>query len=507
MALGAVFVAGGLLRLPCLSTIPDGLIPDEALQGYDAWSIARTGRDSFGEWVPLFPQSMMRLHSLYMYLELPSVAILGLNEVAIRLPAALAGLGTVILLFLLLREAGEPGAGLLAAGSLALSPWHILMSRTGVEWILLPFMTSLTVLLAARAFEGRGSWAAAGVAAGLSLYTYTPVRLVLPLLFLGLAVAYRDRLPSQRRGLLAGGAVAFCVAVPVLASVFLAGGLDRLSMVRQEGATTAGFLLGLLRHYLAAFHPSFFLAGAGAEPELHRLQSTGLFHAFEPPLIVAGLWRGLRLNRPLPRLLAFWFLVAPLSVSIHKDAPDPVLSLTSVPAPHALAGLGAAWLATWLCERGARGRLLLGGAGVVVVLSVSRMTLDLYQSYPVYSAPAWTHGAKEAVAVAESRRHEVDGVVVDGRQKLLYSLILFYLEYDPARRQQETAAAFGRSHRSVVGAYRIGPVEELVQAKGRHLVWTTRREGRRLFPGLAPVHVVRWPDGRANYALYLVDRP
>ena len=85
------------LRLPKLDRIPNGLIPDEALSAYDAFSIVKTGRDAHGERLPLFPQSSARLHSLNMYLVVPWVALRGLDEWSARLPAALAGLATVSL--------------------------------------------------------------------------------------------------------------------------------------------------------------------------------------------------------------------------------------------------------------------------------------------------------------------------------------------------------------------------------------------------------------------------
>ena len=132
---------------------------------------------------------------------------------------------------------------------------------------------------------------------------------------------------------------------------------------------------------------------------------------------------------------------------------------------------------------------------------------DLYRDFPVYAAPAWTQGVRAAVSETEARRAAFDDVVVDGRQKLIGTLILFYARPDPLSRQAEVAGLAGRQHRSRVGPYRIGSVAELVARPERHLVWTSRGEGRRLFPGLAPLTVISWPNGRPNHALYAVQTP
>jgi 4-amino-4-deoxy-L-arabinose transferase-like glycosyltransferase len=500
----AILAAAALLRLPRLASLPPGVIPDEAMGAYDAFSIVRTGRDQQGVWLPLFPRSTAGLHSLYQFLAVPSVALLGLGELATRLPAALAGVLTVALTFLLVRRDHGCNAGLFAAALLAVSPWHTLTSRTGHEWVLLPLLAVAAVWLAARALAGQGSWLAAGLAAGAAPYTYTPLRLSLPLVYLGLALTRPRQVIAQRPGLARGVALAALVAAPAMAFALSEQGLSRLGVVGIQAGTRTEFVAEFARRYAASFWPAFSFSGA-REPELHRLRSTGLLYAFEAPLIVLGALRALKQRRPDGLLFLCWLLAAPLSVSIHKDAPDPILNLTSLPAPQALGGIGAAAVLE-LVRRAGRMRVpLLGAAALAVAIPVARMTLDLYRDFPVYAAPAWGHGVREAVAEAEARRLAYDDVVVDGSEKLIFSLILFYTRYDPLARQRDEAALTGRGYRSRVGPYRIGSVAELSATAGRHLVWTSPRAARELFPGREALSVVRWPDGRPHYVLLEVE--
>jgi 4-amino-4-deoxy-L-arabinose transferase-like glycosyltransferase len=505
LALLLILILAAALRVPRLSTNPPGLIPDEAMFTYDAWSILKTGRDQYGERLPLFPRSAARLHSLYLYATVPSVAALGLTELGARVPSVLAGLLSVALLSRLVRRSAGVAAGLLASGLLAISPWHVLISRTGHEWCFLPTVTLVTVLLVLRALEGRGSWLLAGLAAGACLYTYTPIRMSLPLVLLGVALSFRRELWRQRRAVAAGVVVACLVALPVVVSALGPEGLKRLSAVsekREGGSAVSGYVT----RYAASFSPAFFLRGA-SEPELHRLRSTGLLYGFEAALLGIGILAVLRRRDPVGLCLLFWWAAAPLAVAVHRDCPDPILLVTQLPMPQALAGIGAAFLGGLLSRRPAL-RLAAAAAGALLVaLPAARMARDLYAEFPVYAAPAWSHGVREAVQRAEALRGGFTDVVVEGRQKFIFSLILFYSRMDPAARQREVAGLEGLAYRARVGPYRIGSVTELARAPGRHLVWSGRGDAREAFPGLQPLHVVRWPDGRNNIALLAVDGP
>lgn len=502
LALLAILLVAAALRLPQLSTNPPGLIPDEAMFTYDAWSILHTGRDQYGERLPLFPRSAARLHCLYLYATVPSVAAFGLTELGARVPSVLAGLVSVALLWRLVRRSGGVAAGLLAAALLAVSPWHVLISRTGHEWCFLPTVTLVTVLLVLRALEGRGSWLLAGLGAGASLYTYTPIRMSLPLVLIGIGLFFRRELWQERRAVAGGILVAALVALPVLVSALGPEGMKRLAVVREKNGSDQPFG-GYFARYAASFTPSFLLRGA-SQPELHRLRSTGLLYGFETALLGLGVLAVLRRRDPVGLTLLAWWAAAPLAVAIHHDCPDPILLVTQLPMPQALAGLGAAFLLDLLPSPAMR-RAAVGAGVLLCSLPVARMVRDLYAGFPVYAAPAWSHGVREAVQRSEALRAGFADVLVEGRQKFIFSLVLFYSRMDASARQHEVAGLEGLAYRSKVGAYRIGNLAELARAPGRHLVWTSR-VGERL-AGAERLHVVKWPDGTDHYTLLAVSSP
>ncbi len=106
-----VLLFGASVRLYKLDSYPIGFNQDQMVLGYDAWSIWQTGRDHHGQALPLFFRTFDDYVSpVANYLTSPFVGLLGLNEFNTRLPIAILGALTVLLVALLGREWFGPGA-------------------------------------------------------------------------------------------------------------------------------------------------------------------------------------------------------------------------------------------------------------------------------------------------------------------------------------------------------------------------------------------------------------
>lgn len=142
---------GLLLRTLWLDKYPTGFTPDEAAFGYNAYSILKTGRD---EWAtPWWQLPFTNLRSfgdyklpLYVFLTIPSVAILGLTQTAARLPNALVGTAAIFAVYLLAKKLFNEGCGLTAACLMAISPWSIQLSRGAFEANLATLLLPLSLL-------------------------------------------------------------------------------------------------------------------------------------------------------------------------------------------------------------------------------------------------------------------------------------------------------------------------------------------------------------------------
>ncbi len=83
---------GALLRFYALDKSPPSLGFDEAALGYNAYSIMLTGKDEYGNFLPLSLRSFNDYKpALYAYLSIPFIKIFGLNANSVRAVSALAG--------------------------------------------------------------------------------------------------------------------------------------------------------------------------------------------------------------------------------------------------------------------------------------------------------------------------------------------------------------------------------------------------------------------------------
>src|SRR3990167_9544121 len=179
LLLAAIFLLALALRTVNLGDHPPGLTWDEAGLGYNAYSILKTGRDEHGVFMPLIFKSFGDYKpGIYVYLTVPSIAVFGLTEFAVRFPSALFGALAVIGIYLFTNLL-FPGKkiGYLAALFLAVMPWHLHFSRGGWE-----VNVFATLLLFAAYFLLLSL-------STLTIFTYQAAKLLSPLVFLTIIAA------------------------------------------------------------------------------------------------------------------------------------------------------------------------------------------------------------------------------------------------------------------------------------------------------------------------------
>lgn len=179
----AILLVASFLRLYNLGVNPPSLYWDEAALAYDAYSLWKTGKDFHGNPWPIvaFESFGDYKPSGYFYVLAPFVGIFGYENWVVRLPSALAGIATVYLMYLLASFVGDKKLGLLVAGILAITPWHIFISRVGFEVNLGLMWLTLGLWLIVKA-KMRSFWIfAAVIPLVLAMYTYHGYRIIAPL--------------------------------------------------------------------------------------------------------------------------------------------------------------------------------------------------------------------------------------------------------------------------------------------------------------------------------------
>jgi hypothetical protein len=201
-AVGAIGALALILRVYDLGGIPPTMGGDEGSQGVEALKVLR------GELRNPFITSWMSVPTLSFFFNALTIGPLGHTATALRLPWALIGTATVLIMFALARRLKGLVMGLMVGVLLAAYHYHIHYSRLGSNQVADAFFMALAFLFLYRAYDQGGmlNWVMAGVVAGLAQYFYAGARFTT--IMVGVTLAYfivRERLPFIRthwRGLL-----------------------------------------------------------------------------------------------------------------------------------------------------------------------------------------------------------------------------------------------------------------------------------------------------------------
>ena len=91
--LACILLIAIFFRFYNLSNVPPSASLDEVSMGYNAYSILHTGRDEYGNNLPILLRAYDDWRpALYVYLVIPFVKALGLDIFSVRLPSAILSL-------------------------------------------------------------------------------------------------------------------------------------------------------------------------------------------------------------------------------------------------------------------------------------------------------------------------------------------------------------------------------------------------------------------------------
>lgn len=375
-----ILVSAGL-RLWQLPTIPPGLWYDEAYNGMDALRMLNTGT----------PQAFMvgnhGREPLIHYLSAAMMGLLGASPYTLRLVSALQSLVAVALVYRWLTtmftdDPDRRWLALTASAGFAASFWYQIMSRNSYRAALVPLFVALTSYLFWRVWQRHSRWSfvAAGLALGLSQYTYLSARL-LPMVFVlfGLIWAImRRRRPvggsppaSPWLGLLLMAGAAAVVFLPL--GLFYLAHPDAFSY-RTESVSLFGNVSGLsavLQHLLQALRA--FVDGTDFNWR-HSLPERAGFDW----LSGLGFWLGLivvvrNLRRPAYLFLLISLLVMWLPAALAIPPVNALRLSGTLPAYYAIMAVGLVTCARWLSRlAGSRALAVLARAVMLAtVLGVS----------------------------------------------------------------------------------------------------------------------------------------
>jgi 4-amino-4-deoxy-L-arabinose transferase-like glycosyltransferase len=371
----SIIFLGALLRLAYLGSIPSGLHFDEAQSGYNAFMLSKHLKNIHGQFLPTdidyFQDYRPAANS---YFTAMTVATFGLNETTIRLPAAIFGILTIYLIYIIsLKIFKKKEVGYLASFLTAISPYHVNFSRASTDGIIDLFwvLFSLTLALIFLETKKKTSLLIVYFNLILSFFTYQTSRFMAPVLLLSLVIIHFNFYKLKTSGykwLLLILIIYFIFPWGYFAlkgktgarfnqvSTFSSPNVQRQinELITESGTLKIPIIITRILHnkplgyfqdisirHLSFFSPSIVLSDT-TRPSRYRIPSMGLFTIAEFTGLLLGLYFLFRFKgNNLKWFILFALLIAPLPSSItFDDFPNFQRALYLIPFWEILAGFG-----------------------------------------------------------------------------------------------------------------------------------------------------------------------
>ena len=500
--LSAIVILAFFLRVVSLKDFPTGFTADEAAQGYTAYSILKTGRDEWGVQLPLTPRSFGDFKApLYTYLVIPSITIFGLNEFAVRLPNAILGTLAVLVVYLLFKELfshesmrmlsrlpaealrfrgakvgiNANSQALIASFLLAISPWHISLSRGAFEANLTTFFLPLAVLFFLRGLHNsrqRGGQALFIILSsfffGLNLFTYHSARLVTPLLLVFLIFCCRKRLTEKviykHKFICVTSAIIFLFFVFLGGLSFIGGGGTRVSDIgvfsggwqavseQRFFANSMGlpdfisrifnnklsFVWGeFIKNYFSYLSPQFLFTQGAGEATYGMTPGRGVLYFMELPFLLTAFYFLFKEKLDLVIFLWFWVLISSIPAALSRGVGYHANRVAvMMPAIQILSAYGALTLIDLVRKRFPKFlKLFLLFYSSTLLLSFIFFLEDYFFQAPKINAPKMSYGWREAMNYLKDQDKEI---IISRSFSEPQAFVMFYGKLDPKKVQSET---------------------------------------------------------------------
>ena len=463
-----IFILGVCFRFYNLSSYPAGFHQDEASLGYNGYSLMLTGKDDNGNRLPLYVDMFGdNRPSGYHYLTIIPIALFGLTEFATRFPGALFGSITVFAMyFLTFIIFKNKAVGLLSALLIAVSPWHIVLSRASAEAVVALFFIILGFALLIKGLrENRNKFIIWGAfITPLSYFFYHTPRVFVPLAFLVFSISLfsfwkKEIRPIRIKMLLV---FAFLSIIAFSLVFFVRGGTGRYSQVnifnnfetnffalqerQEDGLAHSSIFLSRIVHnkitndmrifldnYLKYFSGDFLFTRGGL-PIWYNVPRIGLVYIIELPFLLFGVYMLLKSKEKMYKLPLLWLIIGPVVAGITMDdIPNVNRAIVMIPALELIVAYGFLELINLFQNN----KLLVGLCALLFLGNIYYFGHQYFVNATVHNNWYRNNGFAKMMRTVNENYSKYDNIIISKYQGGIYPLVLFYSKYNPATYQKE----------------------------------------------------------------------
>lgn len=456
-----IFSLGFFIRFFKTSVYPP-LLWDEAALGYNAYSILQTGRDEYGQILPLIFKSFGDYKpGFYVYLCLPFIKLLGLSPIAVRLPSIIFGSLLPIFIYLLIKEINPKShqVALLAAIITVFNPYNIQFNRGSWETNILTCQLVLACFFFYRYLNSQKTkfLIFSATIFGLSLFTYQAGKMISLFIVLTLLAINFKKLNYKNiitKFILPLG----IFSLPIIYGLLFNSNANRLKVVSlfsyprstTETQTIINetnnldyqifysqpmfFIRNFLTRYYNHFSPKFLTFEGDWQNPRHSAPYIGVLLYPSIIFLFIGLFSGF-IRQKTDKLNIFflvWLLLAPIPSALTRDSIQSVRAMSlSVPLVYFVA------LGIFAFFEKFKSNILK-----IIIFSVYLISFiyygDLYLNHMVTKSPYdFLYGYQQAIEFVKQNQTKYQNITFSDFYGQPYIFYLFYSQYSPKTYQQQ----------------------------------------------------------------------
>lgn len=466
LALAIIALFGFLIRVVGITQTPPSLNWDEVSHGYNAYSILKTGKD---EWGQSFPLANFRAYGDYplpvnLYITIPSIALLGLNEFSIRFPHAILGTAMILSTFFLVRglKLGELVA-IIAAIFVAVDPWTLFPSRAVFQSNVSSFFLITGIVFFLYRRKSQFFLPISALLIGFSLYSYHNTRIFVPLLIFATTIIWfkewKSWMKKQTKVFIITVSIILIFLIP-LTFIFISqegrarsnwvflldeGSLNRVVEIRERSNLPellerllynrySYFISEFSKNYVGYLSPEFLFISGGTNYQF-SVPNKGVLYPINAPFFYIGLFvlflSLIKKRKPEELFIISWLVLSLIPASITQGQFHVVRSSTIIPLPQIFVALGLVKSWEWINKSSKF--LLLGIYVIALLYFIESYAIEYVGPYNSNYSWSWQYGYKEVVEFTKKHYNEYDQIIVTKKYGEPHEFVLFYMNWDPEK--------------------------------------------------------------------------
>lgn len=457
-----IILLGGFLRIFYISSFPPSLNWDEVSHGYNAYSILKNGTDEWGEPYPIIFRAYGDYKlPVYIYTTVISVASFGLNDFAVRLPSALAGILSIVFVYLLSKIlVKKESVSLLSALFFAIEPWNLFQSRVALEANLALFLIVSGVYFWIDSINKKNNYLIiSAILLSLSVWTYNSARIFTPILIFTLSIIFREELFVYLKKKLTASIISIFLIFIFLGMMFFQlissegtaryenvkiineGSINEIINLRNNSTLpdlvdriafnkATFFALKFTENYLSHFNINYLFKNGGDNYQFN-IQNHGLLYSLDFGFVIIGavyLLLNERKNKNI-QLLIVWALIGPIPASLVREAPHALRNIVSLPVIFIFLSVGLVYFLNVFREQK---KLLFSGLIIIYILMFVRYVTTALDYRMKYSQ-SWQYGQKELANFVINNYEKYDKFIITKKYGEPHEFLLFYTSWNPEK--------------------------------------------------------------------------